>query len=118
MIEATLNLDSEAARYLRSLFSGPIPDNPGLSICLATQDHESIYNAHSIDLCGFADDQILECEPIIVLGQKLWIRPAEKKLLLGRKLTVIEAGEPKKRWRLVIEGISELEVRQKLLMGV
>jgi hypothetical protein len=115
MRDAPFTLDATAVRYLTQSLEGFAPENLGLAVCLATQEHHSIYNAHSIDLCGIAD--VSDCELYAILGRRLWIRAAEVELLAGRELTVIEAGSPKKRLRLVIKGITEREVRMKLCGG-
>lgn len=117
MRDTPFTLDDAAARYLRESLERFDAENLGLAVCLATQQHHSIYNAHSIDLCGFGDDQISDCEPCNVLGRRLWIRGAEVKLLDGRELTVIEAGSPKKGLRLVIKRITEREIGENLLGG-
>jgi hypothetical protein len=117
MHEALFTLDAQAESYLKRSLRGFSPPNLGLAICLATQEHESIHNAHSIDLCGFGADQLSDCKQHTILGHHLWIRDAELGLLAGRELTVIQAGAPKKRPRLVIRGITEHEIRSALLGG-
>ena len=117
MHDAPFTLDAQAERYLTRSLQGFSPPNLGLAICLATHEHESIHNAHSIDLCGFGADQLSDCKQHTILGYHIWIRGAEIGLLAGRELTVIEAGAPKKRPRLVIRGVSEREVRSALLGG-
>ncbi len=117
MHEAPFTLDAAAARYLTKSLEGFEAFNMGLVICLATPDYHSMYLGHSINLCGWGDDQLSDCELCNVLGRPLWIRVPEVKLLTGRELTVIKAGEPKKLRRLVIKGISEYEVRSALCGG-
>ena len=115
MHEASFALDARAERYLTQSLRRFVVPNLGLAICLATHEPESIHNGHSIDLCGFGADQLSDCEQHTILGHPMWIRVAEMNLLAGRELTVIEAGAPKKRPRLVIRGISEREVRSALM---
>ncbi len=117
MHEAPFTLDAPAERYLTQWLRGFCPRNLGLVICLATYEHESIHNAHSIDLGELADDQLSDCKQHSILGHLIWIRDAEASLLAGRKLTVIEAGAPKRRPRLVIQDVAEHEVRSALLGG-
>ncbi len=117
MRDAPFALDDAAARYLAKWLDVPACPNEGLAICLATVEHESTFHAHSIELVGLDDEQVSECELFSVMGRRLWIRTVEAKLLAGKELTVIEAGSPEKRLRLVIKGITERELRVKLLGG-
>jgi len=117
MQEAPFTLDAQAERYLTESLRGFAHSNLGLAICLVTHEPGSIHDGHSIDLCGFGADQLSDCERHTILGHLLWIRVAELNLMAGRELTVIEAGVPEKRPRLVIRGISEPEVRAALLGG-
>jgi hypothetical protein len=117
MRDAPFTLDAAATRYLTETLESFDFKNMGLAVCLASPDYHSMYLAHSIDLCGWGDNAPSDSELCNVLGRPLWIEAREVKLLTGRVLTVIKAGEPKKRARLVIKGISEYEVRAALCGG-
>jgi hypothetical protein len=117
MHAAPFTLDPAATRHLTAALQGLPFQHPGLAICLADLDGVSDYPAHSIDLCGLSAGDLPECTLCNVLGKPLWIRNPELQLLSGRELTLIHAGTPKKRARLIIKDITEHEVRSRLCGG-
>lgn len=115
--DASFLPDAEAARHLMEALAGCGFKNPGLAVCLADDDGVSAYAGHSVDVCGWGDEELAECVPCEVLGFRLWMQADVLRLLSCRVLTVIHAGTPRSRARVVIQGMSEPEVRAGLCDG-